>query len=143
VAATRMVISDERKRAIRLWARRRAEGKSEIARRIKELHYAGQTHEQIRISRGLTVDRYKRAKRWLADALAQTSDYVTFEEALRQHAERQVELVMRFGHLRERGAGEREIREHLGLTEEGYNATRSWWMDGLAATEVYEGEKGL
>lgn len=146
MAATRTVISNERKRAIRLWCRRRAEGKSALARRVLPLRYAGRTHQQIRLDLGLTVERYRKVKRWLADSVAESnaSDaHLSVEDALREHADRQVELVMRLGELREQGATRQQIREHLGLTEDGLLATEEWWLDALAATEEHGDENGI
>ena len=130
-----MVISDERKREVRHWARRRAQRKALAARRINELHQLGWTYEKIQIERGMLKGEFDRAKEWLFEALAQTSDHVGLEEALAGVADRQVELVIRFGELWQQRAGEREIREHLGLSEGEYDHARSWWLDGLAVTQ--------
>lgn len=139
-------IDHARLRQIKLWCRRHASQKSAIAKRVLPLRYAGLSHEQIRIQLGLTVEGYRRVKRWVADAVAESNtstDYLSVEDALDRHCEQQVELVLRFAALKQQGASRQEIREHLKLTEEGLDRTDEWYRDSLAATEHDPDEGGI
>lgn len=143
---TGTTVDHARLRQIKLWCRRHASQKSALAKRVLPLRYAGLSHEQIRIQLGLTVEGYRRIKRWAADAVAESNastDYLSVEEALDQHAERQVELVLRLAHLKQQGLARQQLREHLGLTDDGLDRTDEWLRDALAATETCEGENGI
>lgn len=138
---TPTVIDAGRLRAIRMWCRRHADQKSALAKRILPLKYAGLSHEQIRIQLGLTVEGYRRVKRWLNDSVAESNasaDQLSVDEALGEHADHQVDLVTRFAQLRQRGRLRGEVQERLGLSDEAFERTDEWFRDALAATEPRE-----
>lgn len=121
-----------------LHLRRRAARKMMRASRIATLRLAGLAHEDCRARMELTVQEYKRARRWLRDAVTESlmsGGLLTVDEALRRYADRHVEGVVRVGLLKDKGRSEAAIREQLDLTEEQFGMALEWWRDAQHGVE--------
>jgi hypothetical protein len=121
-----------------LHMRRRAARKMMRASRIATLRLAGLAHEDCRARMELTVQEYKRARRWLRDAVTESlmsGGLLTVDEALRGYADRYVESVIRVGLLKDQGRAEAYIRQQLDLTEELYGAALEWYRDAQSGGE--------
>lgn len=133
--------ADDRQGAVRLWCRRHAARTREQAMRIAPLRLAGQSHEQARLQVGLTVEQYRRAKRWLNDAIALSAgspDALSLEDAITIIADRHVETVLRLGLLRAQGQTRQQIRKTLELSDDQYEIADEWRRDALAAVSERE-----
>lgn len=107
------------------------------ASRIATFQLAGVSHERARVELGLSVEQYRRARRWLRAAVTESLlgiDLPTVDEALRRFGERHVEGVIRVGLLKDEGRSRQQIREQLGITDDEYDAASEWWRDGQAYT---------
>lgn len=141
---TPTVIDRDTMRAIRLWCRRRADQKVQRAHEMEPYWLKRSTpHEEIRYQLGLTVDEYRRSRRWLdraADRCTESDDHLGVDEALRAIADEHVDLVMRYGILREeRSMTFEEIREQLSLPERDLDYVAEWWRDAMAAVRDRRG----
>lgn len=125
-----------------LHMRRRAARKMMRASRIATLRLAGLAHEDCRARMELTVQEYKRARRWLREAVTESlmsGGLLTVDEALRRYADRHVEGVVRVGLLKDQGRSEADIRQQLHLTEEQFSMGLEWWRDAQSRVERSEG----
>jgi hypothetical protein len=117
---------------VRLRLRRRATIKALRASRIALLLINGETNEATRTEMELSVEQFRRARRWLRLAAAEarlTAEMLTVDEALRQYAERHVENVLRAGLLKDQGCSRQKIREQLSISDEEYDIADEWWRD--------------
>lgn len=140
---TPTVVDRDTMRAIRLWCRRRAEQKLQRAHEMQPYWLQRTPHEEIRYRLGLTVDEYRRARRWLdraADRCTESRDHLRVYEALHAIADEHVDLVQRYGIMRERCCTFEEIREHLGLPERDVDDIAQWWRDAFAAVKERRGQ---
>lgn len=118
--------------AVRLRLRRRAATKVARASRIATFQLAGVPHEEARKQLELSVEQYKRARRWLRSAVTESLmgiDLPTVDESLRRFGERHVEGVLKVGLLKEEGRSRKQIREQLGISEDDFDAADEWWRD--------------
>lgn len=130
-------------RAIRLWCRHRADHKIQRVHDMEPYWLKRTPHEEVRYQLGLTVDEYRRARRWLdaaVDRCTESQEHLQVYEAVRAIADEHIDLVTRYGILREeQGLGFEEIREHLGVSERTLDLVAEWWRDALAAVKERRG----
>jgi hypothetical protein len=109
--------------------------KARRASRIATFQLAGVAHDDARVQMELTVEQYRRARRWLRLAVTESlmsEELLTVDESLRQYADRHVERVLRVGLLKDQGCGREQAREQLGITDEDYGVCAEWWRDAQA-----------
>lgn len=133
VAARR---SRDRIRAVMRWCEHRAGRKCDWVLRIAPLRYTDMSHEQVRLRVGLTVEEYRRTKRWLNEAVARCAGSphpLTLDQALEEISRHHVSMALRVGMMRESGRTRDQIRAALKLSEEEYDMAGEWYRDGLRA----------
>lgn len=128
-------LTREEVRCIHLWCRRRATQKVQRALDMMPWWLRRTPHEEVRFQLGLTVEEYRSARRWLAqaaDRCADSSDHLSIHETLLVIAEEHVGLVIRFGFLKGSHTHE-QLRSMLGVSERDLDVISEWWRDGMAA----------
>lgn len=122
-------LADGRKRIL---LRRRGDRTASQAEAIAVRRLADQSHDDARMQLRISVDAYRRARRWLRISVARciaSPEPLGLSSALHEYAGEVVANALRIGALEADGKSHEEIRRLLRLSEDEWDEAWDWWRD--------------